>query len=96
MDKGRDGHGSSTFVTAHSEPVALAVEQCFGLPAAAVHDALGPGDVGGWDSLGHTILMLRLERISRRPVDERVAAARTVGEIAEALAQAPFPAREAA
>ena len=74
------------------EAVALAVEQCFGLPAAAVHDALGPGDVGGWDSLGHTILMLRLERISRREIDERVAAARTVGEIAAALHAAPNPA----
>ena len=79
------------------EAVALAVEQCFGLPAAAVHDALGPGDVGGWDSLGHTILMLRLERISRRTVGERVAAARTVGEIAAALdACAQDQTREAA
>ena len=68
------------------QAVALAVEQCFGRPAASVHDALGPGDVDGWDSLGHTILMLRLERISRRAVGERVAAARTVGAIAAALA----------
>ena len=78
------------------EAVALAVEQCFGLPAAAVHDALGPGDVGGWDSLGHTVLMLRLERISRRTVGERVAAARTVGEIASALDACEHQDREAA
>ena len=78
------------------DAVALAVEQCFGIPAAAVHDSLGPGDVGGWDSLGHTILMLRLERISRREVDERVAAARCVGEIALALGSTPDGKAEAA
>ena len=67
------------------EAVALAVEQCFGLPAAAVRDDLGPGDVDGWDSLGHTVLMLRLEKLTGLTLGERVACARSVEAIARAL-----------
>lgn len=67
------------------EALALAVEHCFGLPAAAVGDDLGPGDVDGWDSLGHTVLMLRLEKLTGLSIGERVACARSVGAITRAL-----------
>jgi len=44
-------------------------------------------DVPGWDSLGHTVLMIRLGRALGRSVPESIAArARNVGELVDRLA----------
>jgi len=42
--------------------------------------------VNGWDSLGHTVLMVRLQKKLRVAIPEHVAAnVQTVGELIEAL-----------
>ena len=50
--------------------------------------ATAPEHVAGWDSLGHTVLLLRLEALARVRLGEAAAEARTAGELA-ALFAAP-------
>jgi acyl carrier protein len=45
-------------------------------------------DVNGWDSLSHTILMIRLQKALGLQIPEQIAAeAATVGELADQLAE---------
>ncbi|BBK34722.1 acyl carrier protein [Stella humosa] len=64
------------------------VAETFDLPAAAIGRHTTADDVDGWDSLAHTILMLRLERALGIRIDERVATmARNVGQLIDMLAE---------
>ncbi len=78
------------------ETVARALDECFGCDPAQVVAGTGPDDVPGWDSLGHTVLLLRLERATGLRLDEAAAAARTVGDLAFRLAAASALHRRAA
>ena len=66
--------------------VARALAECFGADAAQVLPATGPAHVTGWDSLGHTVLLLRLETLAGRRLAGAAAEARTAGELAHCLA----------
>jgi len=58
----------------------------FDVPVSSLSADTAAIDVPGWDSLGHTVLMIRLERALGRAVPESVAArARNVGELVELL-----------
>ena len=73
------------------EPLALvarALAECFGADAGQVEAATAPDHVPGWDSLGHTVLLLRLEALAGVRFGEAAAEARTAGELA-ALLPAP-------
>ena len=55
-------------------------------------DATAPEHVRGWDSLGHTVLLLRLEALAGVRFGEAAAEARTAGELAALVAAASAPA----
>ena len=58
----------------------------FSVPTDLLGRETAAGDVEGWDSLGHTVLMIRLGRALGREVPESIAArARTVGELVDLL-----------
>ena len=59
--------------------------ETFGVDPASIGHATVAEDVDGWDSLQHTILMVRLARALGVNVPEQVAEARTVGELIEGL-----------
>ena len=62
--------------------VIQALAECFGLDGARLGEEAGFGDVAGWDSLGHTILLLRIEALTGLKAAERGAAtARSVGKL---------------
>jgi acyl carrier protein len=65
----------------------------FDVPVSSLGPDTAAVDVQGWDSLGHTVLMIRLGRALGQPVPESVAArARNVGELVAKLSdhlQAP-------
>lgn len=47
-------------------------------------------DVDGWDSLAHTVLMIRLEKRLGMPISDRIAArASSVGELIDLLCTQP-------
>ena len=66
--------------------VARALHECFGADAAQVEAATAPEHVAGWDSLGHTVLLLRLETLAGVRLGEAAAEARTAGDLAALLA----------
>jgi acyl carrier protein len=56
-------------------------------PAAITRETVAD-DVDGWDSLAHTVLMMRLERVFAVRIDEAIASgAGNVGELADAIAR---------
>jgi acyl-CoA synthetase (AMP-forming)/AMP-acid ligase II/acyl carrier protein len=60
----------------------------FDVPVSSLGPETAALDVPGWDSLGHTVLMIRLGRALGRSVPESVAArARNVAELVEMLAE---------
>lgn len=62
--------------------VLQAIAECFGPEGARLGEEAGFGDLSGWDSLGHTILVLRIETLTGLKAAERGAAgARTVGKL---------------
>ena len=62
--------------------VMQAIAECFGPDGARLGDDAGFGDAPGWDSLGHTILVLRIEALTGLKAAERGAAtARTIGKL---------------
>jgi acyl-CoA synthetase (AMP-forming)/AMP-acid ligase II/acyl carrier protein len=66
--------------------VAQALAEGFGPDGAALGDDRGLGDVAGWDSLGHAILILRVEALlGVKAADADMAAARTVGGLVRAF-----------
>lgn len=54
--------------------VIQAIAECFGCDAAGVTDDTLAADVEGWDSLGHTMLMMRIELLLGLKIPEIVAA----------------------
>ena len=76
---------------ADAEPlatVARALAECFGADAAQVLADTAPEHVPGWDSLGHTVLLLRLEALAGARFGEAAAEARTAGELAALICAA--------
>ena len=69
--------------------VARALAECFGADAAQVEAATAPDHVPGWDSLGHTVLLLRLEALAGVRFGEAAAEARTAGDLAALLTDTP-------
>jgi acyl carrier protein len=62
------------------------IASTFDVPVSSLGADTAAIDVPGWDSLGHTVLMIRLERALGRAVPESVAArARNVAELVELL-----------
>ena len=62
------------------------IAETFNADPAAITRATTAEDVDGWDSLQHTILMIRLGRALGVDVPERVAAeSATVGELIDGL-----------
>ncbi len=74
--------------------VARALHECFGADAAQVEAATAPEHVAGWDSLGHTVLLLRLETLAAVRLGEAAAEARTAGELAALIAALRYIASE--
>ncbi|PWB84296.1 MAG: hypothetical protein C3F11_02040 [Methylocystaceae bacterium] len=63
-------------------PVVRAITECFGCEADDIADDTVAADVVGWDSLGHTVLMMRIERLLGFKIPEIVAAnAKDVGDL---------------
>ncbi len=66
--------------------VVRAITECFGCDAADITDDTIADDIEGWDSLGHTVLMMRIEKVLGIQVPEVVAAnSANVGELVSAL-----------
>ncbi len=65
--------------------VRRALHDCFGVDPLALGPDAGAEQVPGWDSLGHTVLLLRLEGLAGVRLGERAAEARTVAELAALL-----------
>jgi acyl-CoA synthetase (AMP-forming)/AMP-acid ligase II/acyl carrier protein len=62
--------------------VMQALAECFGPEGAKLAPDCGFGDVRGWDSLGHTVLVLRIEALSGlKATEAQVAGARTVAQL---------------
>ena len=60
----------------------------FDVPVSSLGPETTAADVQGWDSLGHTVLMIRLGRALGQAVPESVAArARNVGELVDHLSE---------
>ena len=67
--------------------VIAVIAQTFSVPSAAITRATIADDVDGWDSLGHSILMIRLSNALGMPIGEDIAAnAGDVGQLVDMLA----------
>ena len=71
--------------------VIAVIADTFSVAPADIGDATTASDIDGWDSLSHTVLMVRLQKRLGIAISERIAArAQTVGELVEAIrAQIP-------
>lgn len=68
--------------------VVQAIVECFGCDPAEIADDTVAADIEGWDSLGHTVLMMRIERLLGFKIPEIVAAnAENVGDLVAKLEQ---------
>ena len=66
--------------------VIAVIAETFGADPAGIGRDTTADDVDGWDSLAHTILMIRLERALGVRIDEATAAgAANVGELIDGL-----------
>lgn len=62
------------------------IAETFDVPAGEIRRDTVAEDVDGWDSLAHTMLMIRLEKRLGVPVPERVATmARDVGALIDLM-----------
>jgi acyl carrier protein len=62
------------------------IAETFGVSPDSITRETTADDVDGWDSLSHTVLMIRLGRALGAPVSERLAAeAVNVGALADGL-----------
>ena len=62
------------------------IAETFNVASSDITDDTVADDVDGWDSLAHTVLMVRLQKKLRVAIPEHVAAnVQTVGELIEAL-----------
>jgi acyl carrier protein len=71
------------------EPRVIAViADTFGVDPSTIGRATVADDVDGWDSLAHTVLMMRLQRVLGAEIDEATASGvETVGDLIDALAE---------
>jgi acyl carrier protein len=66
--------------------VRAVIGEMFSVDTARIDRATTATDIDGWDSLAHTVLMVRLERRLGMPISERIAAkASSVGELIDLL-----------
>ncbi|WP_288588166.1 acyl carrier protein [uncultured Methylobacterium sp.] len=71
-----------------NEAVRAIIAETFDIPANVVTDETVADDIDGWDSLSHTVLMIRLQNAFGIRIPEAVAAeAATVGELTAAVAE---------
>ncbi|GEO99587.1 acyl carrier protein [Methylobacterium haplocladii] len=64
------------------EAIRRVIAQTFAVDLDAVPDAAGAEDVDGWDSLSHTVLMIRLQNAFKIRIPESLAAdAANVGDL---------------
>lgn len=64
------------------------IASTFGVDGSTIGPEATAADVEGWDSLGHTVLMIRLGKAVGRPVPEHVAAgAASVAELVDLLVE---------
>ncbi len=69
--------------------VRAVVAETFGVDPAGVHDGTVAQDIAGWDSLQHTVLLIRLQtRLGVRVPARALVGARSVGALADVLAGA--------
>jgi acyl carrier protein len=62
------------------------IAETFNVASSDITDDTVADDVDGWDSLAHTVLMVRLQKKLRVAIPEHVAAnVQTIGELIEAL-----------
>jgi acyl carrier protein len=62
------------------------IAQTFFVDPLQVTRATKAADIDGWDSLSHTVLMIRLEKRLGMPISDRIAAkAADVGELIDML-----------
>jgi acyl carrier protein len=67
-----------------SEAVIALVADTFDVPLETVTTATQPGEVPGWDSLGHSVLLTRLaRRFGLRMTEDLAAPVDTVAELVE-------------
>ena len=67
-----------------AEAVIALVADTFDVAPGSVGTGTRPGDVTGWDSLGHSVLLTRLSRRFRVPITEDLAMpVGTIGELVE-------------
>jgi acyl carrier protein len=65
------------------------VAETFAVDAAAVHAGMVAKDIAGWDSLQHTVLLIRLQtRLGLRLPARQLVSARSVGDLTTVLAAA--------
>lgn len=70
------------------ETVRTLVAETFNCSVADVDRSTTADDVSGWDSLSHTILMIRLQTALGIKIPEQTAAeAETVGDLSDRLAE---------
>lgn len=74
-------------MSADAEQAVIAViADTFGVDAAGIGRDTVAEDVDGWDSLAHTVLMMRLERVLGIRIDEATASgAANVGDLVDAI-----------
>ena len=71
-----------------NKAVRAIIAETFDVPADAVTDDTVADDIDGWDSLSHTVLMIRLQNAFGIHIPEAVAAEiATVGELSAAVAE---------
>lgn len=67
------------------EKVRAVISDTFDHPIDQISPSTTSLDVDGWDSLQHTILMIRLESQFGTPMTESIAESANVGEMAERI-----------
>lgn len=73
-------------MTEMRDAVRRVIAETFSLPPSALPDDATADDVDGWDSLTHTVLMVRLQNAFSVTVPESVASeADTVGDLIAAV-----------
>lgn len=68
--------------------VRATIAEHFGAPLDEVTDETVAEDIDGWDSLAHTVLLIRIEKRVGIAVNEHIAAATSVGEMIARLRSA--------
>jgi acyl carrier protein len=68
------------------QSVLATIGEVFGIDPNTIGRSTVAEDVDGWDSLSHTILILRLEKVLKVRIDDQIAQnAANVGELIDAI-----------